>query len=179
MGWHNLKRHFQIGHIVQIREGRICIGSQYVSDLITVSLAGDVSWGSIGEARDGELVRYFSEMTADLAKVRELVAAPDTFATSLPVFTWDGADILELRCEEYGWPNPTHDGRMQYENTFSRDKEVTIARAKASANGAVAAEERNVDRAEKQLADAQGELAEARRIQSRLAAEYPTVEASS
>ena len=60
-------------------------------------------------------------MDADPFKLAELVAAEDIFERSIPVFTYQGGEIVEKQCEELGWPNVTHDGCMQFENTFSPD----------------------------------------------------------
>jgi hypothetical protein len=90
MSWKNIKDHYQIGHIVQIREGKITIGSAYVHDLIRITFDGEVSWGSLGPRHEGDLARYHKEMTADPAKLRELIESEDSFTASLPVFTYDG-----------------------------------------------------------------------------------------
>lgn len=47
MSWKNVKEHYRIGHIVQIREGKMRIGSPYVSDLLSVSFDGVVEWGKL------------------------------------------------------------------------------------------------------------------------------------
>lgn len=133
MSWKNIKDHYRIGHTVQIREGRICIGTGYVSDLIRVSFQGEVSWGNLGPSKNDDLARYYAEMTADLGKLRELIDSPDTFAASLPVYTYDGGKILEKQCEAYGYPNITHDGLLQYENTFSADRTEVVEWAKRNA----------------------------------------------
>lgn len=133
MSWKNVKEHYRIGHIVRVREGKICIGSPYVSNLIMVSFEGEVSWGSLGPAQNDDLARYHAEMTADIGKLRELIAAPDTFDRSLQVFTYEGGDILEKQCEALGWPNVTHDGCLQYENTFSADRDEVVGWAKRNA----------------------------------------------
>lgn len=62
-----------------------------------------------------------------------MFAEPDTFATSILVYTYKGARIIEKRCEEPGWPNVTHDGEMMYDNTFSTDKNTVVGWAKANA----------------------------------------------
>jgi hypothetical protein len=137
MSWKNVKDHYRIGHIVQVREGKICIGSAYVSDLIMVSFDGEVSWGPLGPSKNDEHARYHSEMTSDLAKLRELIEAPDSFANAIPVYTYDGGDILEKQCEALGWPHVTHDGCLQYENTFSADRTEVIEWAKRNAKAGI------------------------------------------
>lgn len=145
MSWKNIKDHYRIGHIVQVREGKICIGSPYVSDLIKVSFDGEVSWGSLGPSKNDDLARYHAEMTADLAKLRELIAAPDKFEASLPVFTYDGGDIIEKQCEQYDWPNVTHGGDLMYENSFSRDRAKVVQWAKENAAAGVRMADRRIE----------------------------------
>ena len=133
MGWKNVKDHYRIGHIVQIRSGFIAIGSAYVPDLIRVSMDGKPSWGNLGPSDNRDLSRYYAEMQKDLPKLAQLVQSPDSFSQSLPVFTWSSGVILEKECEAYGWPNVTHDGMIQYENTFSSDRMQVVRWAKQDA----------------------------------------------
>lgn len=173
MSWKNVKDHYRIGHQVQIREGRICIGSPYIHDIIRVSLDGVVTWGNLGASSNGDLARYYAEMTADPAKLRELIAAPDTFTASIPVYTYDGGTIIEKQCEVFGWPNCTHDGMMMYENTFSADKAKVIAAAKRSAALGVKAWLDNIKEAEARLAKCRAHLAEEEAALAKLNADYP------
>lgn len=119
MGWKNIKNHYQIKHIVQVRGGRIGIGSSMIHDLIRISFDGVVSWGNLGPAtQNDDLMRIFKAMESNPAELKKLLDAPDSFVRSLPVWTYDGAEIIEKSCEEYGWPNCTHDGLLMYENAF-------------------------------------------------------------
>lgn len=122
MGWKAVRDHYRIEHFVQVvPEKGICIGSPYIHDIIVISLdRGEITrvWNDDGR---GELGRYVKEMRADPFKLAELVAQEDVFERSIPVFTYDGGDVIEKQCEELGYPNVTHDGCMQYENTFSPD----------------------------------------------------------
>ena len=110
---------------MQVTPAGICIGSGYIHDIIVISAdRGEIvkryeprrGWSS-----NENLVRYQAEMDADPLKLAELVAAEDVFERSIPVFTYEGGAIVEKQCEELGWPNVTHDGSMQFENTFSPD----------------------------------------------------------
>jgi hypothetical protein len=120
MGWKAVRDHYRIMHDVQVTSAGICIGTGFVHDIIVISLdRGEVvrRWGSGG----GEIGRYLDEMDADPFKLAELVVQADIFERSIPVFTYEGGDVIEKQCEELGYPNVTHDGCMQYENTFSPD----------------------------------------------------------
>lgn len=176
MAWKNLKDHYRIGHIVQIRDGIIGIGSSYVFDLIRVTFDGKVSWGNMGESRNDDLARYYAEMTADLAKVKELIDTPDTFSASLPVWTYDESEIQEKQCEAYGWPNVTHDGQMMYQNTFSPDRDKVIEWAKRNAACGVKSYKRMVKEAEARLAQTQQWLTESQAHLAKLETDWPLID---
>lgn len=137
MGWKNVKEHYKIGHFVQIADKGLCIGSPYVHDLIVVNAADlSITANSITR-REGDLGRYLSEMEADKETLRQLIDTPDTFSASLTVYTYEGGKILEKQCEEYGWPNVTHDGLMMFENLFSPDIDKVVAWAKRNAEAEI------------------------------------------
>ncbi|RVJ69033.1 hypothetical protein CN167_27505 [Sinorhizobium medicae] len=136
MGWKNVKEHYRIDHQVEVTEEGICIGSPYVHAIIVISLDGAL----IKEADrtlNEKLMRYQFEMKADPAKLRDLVVSPDTFSASIPVYTYRGAEIIEKRCEELGWPNVTHDGDMMYENTFFANREGAVEAAKSNCEASI------------------------------------------
>lgn len=176
MGWKNIKDHYRIEHKVQIRDGLIAIGSSYVSDLIRVTFDGKVSWGNLGESRNEDLARYYAEMTADLGKLKELIDAPDTFAASLPVFTYDDSQILEKQCEAYGWPNVTHDGLMMYDNTFSPDRDKVVAWAKNNMACAIKSYKRMVKEAQERLKQTQDWLLQSQAHLTTLETDFPLIE---
>ena len=176
MGWKNIKDHYRIGHIVQIRDGIIAIGSSYVFDLIRVSFDGKVSWGNLGASNNGDLARYHAEMTADLGKLKELLQAPDTFATSLTVWTYDESEIQEKQCEAYGYPNITHDGLLMYENTFSADRDKVVSWAKQNSACAIKSYKRLVKEAYDRLIQTNQWLGESQAHLAKLEAEFPQID---
>lgn len=132
MGWKAIKEHYRIEHLVHVREGLICIGSPFIPDIIKLNQFGQFvkryEHGSILSKND-LLSRYMAEMEADPDKCRELAQAEDTFAVSIPVYTYDIYDearIIECACEELGYPNVTHDGQLMYNNTFSPDRAQVV-----------------------------------------------------
>jgi len=174
MGWKNIKEHFRISHIVQVMEGKVLIGSAYISEIITIKDDGTCKWtSSIGPGSNGNLARYFKEMSADPAKVRELIEAPDAFAKSITVYTYDGGVILEKKCEEPGWPNITHDGLIQYENTFSVDKAKVIQWAIENARCGVSLTENRIQEIEADLQQRREYLAARRDELAKLLHDYP------
>lgn len=158
MGWKAFKEHYRIDHDVQIVPGKgLCIGSAYVHDIIVVGFDGVITrvWGS----RSGDkLARYQEEIAADPLMAKALIDQPDTFERSIPVFTYEGAEIIECACEELGWPNVTHDGRMMYENTFSPDRAEVVAWAISSARSSIEAWTQNVDERARSYSEARAHL---------------------
>lgn len=138
MGWKSVKDHYRIDHNVAVYpEKGICIGSPYIHDIIVIDAATGQITRRWGEPHRGLIARYLMEMDADPAKLAELVAQPDTFERSIPVYTYEGAEIVECFCEELGWPNVTHDGRMMHENTFTADRDQVVKWAAREARCAV------------------------------------------
>jgi uncharacterized Zn finger protein (UPF0148 family) len=159
MGWKAIKEHYRIDHAVAVVPGKgICIGSPYVHDLITIDDDANVIIGKLGVRPGEKLDRYREEMEADRAKLKAIIAQPDTFERSIAVFTYQGADIIECACEELGWPNVTHDGRMMYENMFSTDRAEVVDWAIRSARSSVEAWTENVARRQDELAETQQHL---------------------
>lgn len=176
MAWKNIKDHYRIGHIVQKRGGLITIGSSFVHDLIRVTLDGKVSWGNLGDSKNDDLARYYAEMTADLGKVKELIDTPDTFSASLTVWTYNDSEIQEKQCEAYGYPNITHDGLIQYENTFSPDRDQVVAWAKRNKAYGIKSYNRLVKEAEVRLAETQQWLAESQAHLAKLETDWPHID---
>ena len=132
MGHKLLKEHYQIKHIVCVTDQGICIGSQYIHDLIIVGFDGTIIKSNDGRSNE-ELKRYMAEMKADPVKLREIVQAVDIFKESIPVYTYNEDNIIEKFCEKPGWPNVTHDGDLMYENEYSTTKSKVVRWAKESA----------------------------------------------
>jgi hypothetical protein len=151
MGYKLLQEHYRICHVVCVTDKGICIGSPYIHDLIIVGLDG-----TIIKAHDGrvnkDLKRYMEEMKADPAKLREVVQATDTFEASISVYTYDGGNIIEEKCEKPGWPNVTHAGHMMYENTYSTDKRKVVKWAKENAKSGIKWQSERVEEIKRDLA---------------------------
>src|SRR5690554_55799 len=129
MGWKTLKDTLEIEHHVQITAQGVCIGSGYIHDLVVIN-------PRTGELREsstfpGFVDRYcpkLREATPEL--IMHLLAEPDSFSESIPVYTFEGSCIVEKWCEKPGWPNVTHDGCMMHEDAFSTDRDEVVAWAK-------------------------------------------------
>lgn len=173
MGWKLLTERFGIEHQVQINEKGLCIGSGYVSDMIVI----DLHTGSIEVSQTfGSRVResYAALLAADPAEIVELIRAPDVFATSVPVYTFEDGTVIEKMCETPGYPNVTHDGRMMFDNRYSIDKNKVIAWAKRDCEIWVDTAERELERAKKNHEEALLHRDAAVSARSKINADYPT-----
>lgn len=175
MGWKNVKKHYGIeggNRIVQVVDGEIHIGVGYIQDLMKISASGElIKKDDLLNSED--FARYARAMEADPQKLRELVLASDTFEQSITVYTYDGGRILEKQCEEPGWPNVTHDGRLMYENTYSTSKAEVVEWARKNAIAGVSFGERKLAQAEADLASARAWLAEQQEDLAKLDRDFP------
>lgn len=162
MGWKRVKEVYGIDHIVKVEGDDLKIGSGYIGDLITVHSDGCLTVNSIVERGEGELDRIRREMEADPKRLASLISAPDSFSESLPVWTYEDGRIIELACEEYGWPNVTHDGRLMYENLFFDRRDQAVEAAIRNGEYAVEGWTDSVKRAKKDLETTEAHLERAR-----------------
>jgi hypothetical protein len=173
MGWKNVKEHYRIEHHVAIEpewdefermmtgKQLLCIGSSLCHDLITVNLTTWKFKKALAGPLGMPLQRIWNEMHGDLEKLNELLTAPDVFETSIPVFTFESGQIIELRCEALGWPNVTHDGRMMYANRFFADRAGAVSAGIRNAEARVENCRSWTSETERTLAKAKTALAQA------------------
>ena len=174
MGWKTFKEKFKIGHTVQITEKGLCIGSIYVHDLVVI----DMETGRIKPNRtfDDFLPRNYPDLYNTLDKeILDAINAKDSFERSIPVYTYDGAEILEKFCEEFGWPNITHDGCLMYENTYFTTRKAAIEKAIKENKAGVEIVSTTLKNKRKEVEDYEGYLEEhrenIRKLQLKLIAE--------
>lgn len=123
MGWKSFKEHFQIEHNVQVRDGFILIGSDYVSDLAKVNIM-------TGEVIRNEnfttfLPKYYPHLLDIPAiDILAVLAQKDYFLRDIPVYTYENGGIIKRYCEEFKYPNVTHEGYMMYSNKYSTSRDV-------------------------------------------------------
>lgn len=173
MGWKNVKTHYRIEHIVQVLEGRICIGSGFISDIIVIDEAGNLVKTYDGGNTD--LSRYQAEMLANPAQLQALVTAPDSFDRAIPVYTYARRQgvVLEKLCEAPGYPNITHDGILMYENTFSVEKEKVARWAKEDARLGIRVHQDNIAELQEKIERQAEYLADEQAALAQLDADYP------
>lgn len=176
MGWKAIKDHYDIKHHVQVTDKGICIGSPYIHDIIVIGLDGVVR-KRFDERGNDDLRRYQQAFDADPQKLRELALAQDTFAESIPVYTYEGGNILNKQCEALGWPNVTHDGLMQYDNAFSSDRSRVVAWAKRNADLGIESYTERIAEAEERLVALRARLAQEVADREKLEADFPAIEA--
>lgn len=135
MSWKSIKEHYQIEHIVSVDKETldIMIGSPYIRDIIRFDTKGKFikRYGDDHYSLNAHLKRYQKEMDSDIPKLVELINMTDSFSVSLPVYYYDYEEgrVIEDFCEEYAWPNCTHNGYLMYDNGFYKDKQFCITNA--------------------------------------------------
>jgi hypothetical protein len=171
MGWKSFKEHFKIEHIVQVKDAGICIGSGYVSELVTVNVATGVVMEN--STFSGFLSKHYPALlSASAEEILHLINAEDSFSASVPVYTYDGGKIVEKLCEQPGYPHVTHDGHLMYENTYSTDKDQVVRWAKRNAEAGITSFIRCIERTQKELAEQTAELEACKRDLAELNAAY-------
>lgn len=119
MGVKAIKEKYNIKHIVQLRDGIIWIGSPYISEIIGINMDGKII--KYYDSRSSEdLTRYQKELLVDEVDgtLKRLVQMEDKFENVKPVFKIEDGRVVELLCEEFGYPNICTNGELQYEGTF-------------------------------------------------------------
>jgi hypothetical protein len=117
MSWKTVKEHYNIEHIVHIRDGRLMIGSPLCSELFEFDLTtGKLMKSALGGLREKDSFPWGNAIAddADSGKLAELIAVEDKFGPLLSVWTHDYAQVIEKQCEERGWPNCCTDGQLMY-----------------------------------------------------------------
>lgn len=175
MGWKAIKDHYRIGHYVCVTKEGICIGSGYIHDIIIIGLDGKVKKRYADGRTNDDLLRYQSEFDANPELLAELVKTPDTFSAAHPVYTYSGGEIVEKFCEEYKWPNVTHDGAVMYKNTFSKDKAEVVGWAKRNAEYGIEGFARRVKEIKEKLAEIESLLITEKQNRAKLETDYPEI----
>lgn len=149
MGWKKIKEHYGIDALVHAEDGVILIGSGYIPRVIQINPDGKIVYDAGLNVKKFQLLE--ERLRADPIKLMQLLSEEDVFAQSLPVYTWKDGAIVECFCEEYGWPNNTHDGAIMYENVFFSRRSDAIDAAIRSAKASIDAAKENIAEARSRL----------------------------
>lgn len=173
MGHKALKEHYRIEHSVCVTDKGICIGSPYIHDIIILGSSGNIIKSYDGLS-NGELKRYMEEFRDNPPKLRDIIQSRDAFHASIPVYTYDGGDIIERMCEAVGWPNVTHDGYIMYDNMYSTDRLKVLRWAKDNAEAGIQSSTDRIEELKSKIKDSESRLLECKLDLTKLNQE-PTV----
>lgn len=131
MGWKTLKERFGIEHQVCVYGGNIAIGSPLVSNIVEINPATGKIVDTQSFVREGFLEKNYPCLAnATDADRLAAIQAQDTFERDIPVFSFCDGNLIETFCEEPGYPNVTHCGKIMFENRFTTDRNVAVQWAK-------------------------------------------------
>lgn len=127
MGIKLLKERFGIKHIIQIVDGEICIGSDYLYNIITIKKGFTLEVCRSGISND-LLERNFTDLSVALesGELKKIVEEPDTYENLITVWTSRHGKVVKKQCEVFEWPEVTTDGEMIYENTFFKTRREAL-----------------------------------------------------
>lgn len=157
MGWKILKQHFGIGHIVQIRDGKLLIGSPYVSELASILKTGELVLNKIFEKSFRE--EYPNLVKASPEYLKDLLDQEDTFERSIPIYTYKGLHILKKQCEGTEYPSVTHDGVL-IDGDFSESIDGVIELAQLNRTRRINGVLERIDEVDQDLQSCRHRLAE-------------------
>lgn len=166
MGWKAVKDHYKINHHVVIENGNLLIGSSFISDIISVSLSQFMVTTTFKIPKE---LRSFID-NYDTNEFKAVFGEKDHFSKSIPVWAFDGKEIVEMECEELGWPNVTHCGSMMYENTHFKSKEEAIEHAISDTEAGIRMSRRQITRLEEDLISERSSLESEESMLSKLKA---------
>lgn len=168
MGWKRFKEHFEIGHHVCVCDGKILIGSRYVSNIVSV----DMETGSVVCSKTfPEFLRQYYPVLAkaDPAEILSCIREQDIFERSVRIYVFMNNEIVEKYCEEPCYPNVTHDGLMIYDgDSFSVDRDVVVRGAREYLERRCENAAETIERRKADIVEQEGYIAEWREAINRL-----------
>ncbi len=164
MGWKTFQERFEVEHTVHIAISQgsedlrvLCIGSSYVSQLVEISLETGAILERNSSIGGAKFVRetYPKLFAATKQDVLDALNEDDSFSRSIPVYYFDRklGECVELMTEEYGYPNVTHDGTLQYSNIHYQTEKEAEEREIDSLTSAIDVMSETIDRKESELED--------------------------
>ena len=139
MGLKTLKEQFDVKHIVQrerdweTKKVNICIGSQYIHDIIIIDEDYKVFWNT-RESDNPDLSRNFRDFTeASERGLLKLIIEKDDIGDTIPVWTYKNGKVIKKYCEEFGWPNLDTEGYIMHENTYFKARKEALKACRSEA----------------------------------------------
>lgn len=135
MGWKLFKETFNVGHIVQVDQNKLYIGSSYIHNIVQI----DMNTGEIN-INNSVFSDFLHEKYPEILECKKcdlikIFKTKDVFEKSIPVYTFEDGDIIKEYSEELGFPNVTHSGNIIHDNTyFKTEKEAVNAAIEAHKN---------------------------------------------
>jgi hypothetical protein len=123
------------GYIISQDKDFICIGNDYVHDLISVdkkTLKVKYALDTFHKGRESlgnEVLQSIWDTLHHLietGEIREIIGGKDIIKNPLPVFTVRDGELVESVTDEYGWPNTDDDGILMYNNTHFSTQEKAL-----------------------------------------------------
>lgn len=116
------------GYIIRETDGKICIGSAYIHDIITI-YKDTLEIKGRDYIREGELSRIYDKCKKliENGEMRDIANGNDDITGMQPVFifdSWEG--VICSYTDNMEWPNTDHTGRLLYENTSFKTRKEAV-----------------------------------------------------
>lgn len=115
-------------YIIQETDGKICIGSAYIHNIITIYK--DTLKIKADDIRGFEELNRIYEKCKELienGEMRDIANGNDDITDMQPVFifdSWEG--VICSYTDNMEWPNTDHTGRLLYENTSFKTRKEAV-----------------------------------------------------
>lgn len=152
MGWKAIEKAYCRGGMIASvdDDGNIMLGFPFTRDCVRV--ISKTGFAVMIYDNHRAIRNAWLDINADRAKFVSLMAEPDQFDRSIPVYTVEDGKVKEYACETPGFPNRTHCGRVQLENVFFETPEGAITQAIKVAKKNLASREHNISQLRDKIA---------------------------
>jgi hypothetical protein len=122
-------------YAVHFRDGKVCIGSPYVSELITVHAETMQIKYALDTFHEGRKSIHSKKLEfiwdkllefIESGELKTIIENNDSTEGMFPVYSCKEGKIRQQFADVFGWPNPTHDGEMMYDGTFFKTETEAI-----------------------------------------------------
>ena len=156
-----LKELLKTNYILQKSDDRLCIGSAYIHDLISIDR--DTLEIKLRDSIRGfeELERIYKKCKEliDNGEMKEIIDGDDDILDMKPIFIFNSKEgVICSYTDDMEWPNTDYTGRLLYENTTFKTKKEAIEFAIKELNYILKREIENLNEETKQLERIKSEL---------------------